>query len=81
MSVHRKTKTVNVEQDGDDYQIVFDCKYGSYLYGEDADGNRGEKRTELLDTEVIDSYKNGHIIMSKDIPDTVMIMAEAEVEG
>lgn len=81
MSVHHESKTINIEQNGDEYQIVFDCKYDTYLYGADADGNRGERRTELINAEVLDAYKNGHLLMASDIPVDIMTQAESEVES
>jgi hypothetical protein len=79
MRTWHECKTVHIEQDGDEYQIMFACKYQTYKYGEDRDGQNGEVRTELLDTEVVDAYKNGHIILATSIPKLVMLQAESEV--
>jgi len=79
MSVYMETKNVDIVDGTDTYHIVFCLKYETYLYGADADGNRGERRTELVDSEVIDVSKNGQILLIEDIPDHVVIRAEEEV--
>jgi len=80
MSVHIETKNIDIDEGDDTYQITFNLKYETYLYGADVDGNRGERRTELLDSEIIDVSKNGRCLLIKDIPWDVKTRAEAEVE-
>jgi len=80
MSTKRETKTINIEQGDDEYQIVFSLKYETYLYGQDTDGNRGEQRTELLDSEIVEAYKNGHKILVEHVPSDVISQAGKEVE-
>lgn len=81
MSVHIETKNIDVEDGDDTYHITFNLKYETYLYGADADGNRGERHTELMDSEIIDVSKNGKCLLIKDIPWDVITRAEVEVEG
>lgn len=71
-------KVVHISNDSDEYEIHYSIKWDHYQYGADADGNRSERRSEILDVEVIDSYKNGHIILTKDIPIDVLSQANKE---
>ena len=80
-NVREETKRVELLDINDDtYDLEYNCIYETLLYGADADGNRGEWRTELVDFSLIAAYFNGKEIPLSKVPEVITRQGEREVE-
>ena len=63
MSKWTTDKTVSFNVEDDDFEADVSIKFVRSMYGEDADGNRGEMRTELDDYEITEVRDgNGKVV-------------------
>ena len=80
MSITKELKTIELDDDlGNSYQLVFSCTFDNFMYGTDADGNRGEFRTEMVDYELVYAYLDGTEIKIAEVPLGLLDRAAKEV--